>query len=260
MENIEMTKRGWCFWGIMFLLGSCHSPANRGITLFAGVGMKDVVEEIAGKYEQEKGEVVRISLASSAILARQLTSGASADVVILASEKWAEYCEVCRVVNTDSRTVVAGNRLVLIAPKNSKMAPFKMAAHSNLPEMIIGKLAIGDPHSVPAGMYGMDSFKYFAWDKQLKSKFIFARDVRAVLAFVAMGEVQAGVVYASDAAKSDKVKVLAVFPEESHKCIQFISYKTVKCNALSDQFYKFLTSRESIGIWQKHGFTCVNSF
>jgi molybdate transport system substrate-binding protein len=239
---------------VTLIVTACASKQQQSIVLFAGMGMKDAVEEIASTYEKASGIKVKINLACSATLAKQLKSGAKADVVVFASKQWADYSDNIKAVKSESRETLAGNKLVVIAPKASEMPSFVISKTCNFPMLFSGRLSIGDPESVPAGKYCIKSLKYYGWEDDLKSRLLPAKDVRAALRTVELGETEAGVVYASDAFKSDKVKIVAIFPEESHPPIRFICFETAQCTGKTNEFYKYFTSGKAKLIWRKHGF------
>ncbi len=247
-------KKGLIFPVFIVVLCSCKPINEKTVTLLAGVGMSDVVEEIVKAYEEETGIDVIVSLANSAVLAWQLENGAEADVVIFASKCWADYSEDRKTVDAKSRKTVAGNRIVLVTPKTSRLVPLDINQECNLPDKFEGRLALGDPKAVPAGKYCMQSLEYFGWEESLQKRYLLTRDVRAALLYVALGEVEAGVVFASDATKSDKVKVLGTFPEESHNPITFISFKTIGCDKAGSNFYDYLQRQEILEVWGRHGF------
>lgn len=240
----------------VLILVTCQPKQKDSITIFAGVGMSDVVKKIAFAYTERTGVEMNLNLASSAILARQIEAGAPADVVVFASRNWADYVENKELVISKSRTTVAQNDIVLVAPISSQLNPFIIDEEVNLPSLISGKIAIGDPETVPAGKYCIQSMNYFGWTKELLGRFIYARDVRAALSYSEIHEVEASVVFASDAIKSQKVKILGVFPRKSHKPIEFISFK-INEDQKTEKFYAFITSKQGLKIWEKHGFLPV---
>ena len=226
--------------------------------LFAGVGMRDAVEEIAHRYQDETGIHVQLNLANSATLAQQLEAGADADVVVFASDQWAKFSERAKTVVADSRKVVANNDIVLVASKTSPLQPFVFDSATVFPALLSGKLAIGNPDAVPAGKYAMQSFAYYGWANSLKHQLLLTKDVRSALFYAELNEVDASVVFASDASKSGKVKRLATFPKESHKPIRFIAYSTMNGTDKGHRFYSYLIKDEYLKIWQKHGFLPVD--
>lgn len=241
---------------LIVVLTGCKQTPRENLILFAGVGMTDAVKEIANKFREETSIEVKLSLASSAILVRQLESGAPADMIIFASKQWADYTEEKQLVIDSTSYTVAQNELVLVAPKNSKLQSIEINQQTDLPNIIQGKIGIGNPETVPAGRYLMQSLEYFGWDSAFRGRFINARDVRAALSYAELGEVSASVVFASDAIKSTKVKVIGTFPQNSHKPIEFISYMVVD-NPKVNKLYEYITSEKGLKIWEKHGFLTV---
>ncbi|MEM9146786.1 MAG: molybdate ABC transporter substrate-binding protein [Pseudomonadota bacterium] len=193
------------------------SRGAEAVTLFAAASLSDVAQDLARRYEAASGVSVRLSLAASSTLARQVAAGAPADVIWLASPDWADWVEGAGLLAAGTRRDAAGNRLALIAPAGDRGSanPLIRLVESD------GRVAIGDPDHVPAGAYARAALTEFGlWD-QLAPRLARADNVRAALALVARGEAPLGLVYATDAAIEAQVETVAILPEESHAPIRY---------------------------------------
>jgi molybdate transport system substrate-binding protein len=225
---------------------------KKTIVVFAAASTTSAIDEIKHKFAKQAGIDVQTSYAASAPLAQQIVNGADADIFISADTKWADYLAEKKLVA--QRRDALGNRLVIVVPSGSKPDIKK-------PEDLIVKsiehIAIGEPDSVPAGKYAKQALvKLELWEK-LKDKMVPAQDVRQALTFVETGAAEAGIVYATDAAISKKVKVAV---EISEKLTGPIRYPIVlltqgKEKPEADLFFHYLTSPEAIKVFKKYGFT-----
>jgi len=221
------------------------------ITLFAAASTTDAVRELAAAFEKETGKKVRLNMAGSGALARQIESGAPADVFISANIKWIDYLEARSLILADSREVIAQSALVLIVPNGSSLK------FHDFPAGLNGKLAFGNPASVPAGAYAQEALETAHQFTAVKNSLIKTKDVRTVLMYVERGEVAAGMVYATDAKASGKVKVIHTFPKDSHSPIL---YSAAACSKKETafEFLAFLKSDRAKAILKSHGFSVPN--
>ncbi|BBE73796.1 molybdate ABC transporter substrate-binding protein [Oharaeibacter diazotrophicus] len=204
------------------LVGAVNAALAEGtVTVFAAASLKNVLDAAKPGFEQESGKTLVISYAASGPLAKQIESGAPADVFVSADLKWMDYLDKAGQIDPASRTVLAGNSLVLIAPVDSTAA-IDLAEGADLAGLLgDGRLAVGEPKSVPAGAYAVEALTALGILGTVEAKFAPVESVRAALALVATGEAAAGIVYATDAKVEPKVKVLATFPADSHKPIVY---------------------------------------
>lgn len=225
------------------------------ITVMAAASMTDVLKTIAAQYEQKSANRVRLSFASSGALARQIDSGASADVYVSANKKWVDYLQQHERLLDHTIVELLGNHLVLIAPKSRPFA-FAFSEGADLPAAFSGWLAVGDFKSVPVGMYAEEALRYYNWFDAFKSRYVLGDTTRRVLLFVEQGEVDAGIVYSTDAVRSDKVTIVAEFPEASHRPIR---YYTAVCRDseqpdIAGQFIEYLQSDSARAVFAEAGF------
>lgn len=221
------------------------APAD--LTVFAAASTTDVMKELAAMFRESGGEEIRFNFTSSGALARQIDAGAPADLFVSANTKWMDFLEGNNLLIDGTRVELARNSLVLIAPKDSTIT------FEGFPGNLRGMLAVGDFKSVPAGTYAEASLRSLGWLDGVSGKLVKGTNVRTVLMYVERGEVDAGIVYLTDAMQSDKVKVLGTFPEDSHDPIV---YPIAACSdkAAAMDFLTYLKTDEAKAILKKHGF------
>lgn len=223
--------------------------------VFAAGSLNDVFSEIIDSFEIQYNVKIQTNIASSGTLARQIEQGGEADVYISASKRWADYLDSLGHFLPGSKASIAKNQLVFIAPLKS---PLKVATIDSTFNFgpLLGKdrLSMGDPAHVPAGRYTKQVFEYYGWFDELKEKTLPARDVRTALMVVEMEEAPLGVVFKTDAQKSQKVKILNTFPETSHKPIVYTG-GVCKDNITAKKFFEYVKSNTAKAIWTKNGFS-----
>lgn len=225
------------------------------IMVYAAASVTDVLNEITKAFEAEYHIKVQTNLASSGTLARQIEQGAMPDIYLSASKKWADYVAEQSNIANENIAEIAKNELVLIAPINSSIVKQMIDSSMALPQMLKNnRLSIGDPAHVPAGKYAKQALEYFGWYDELDHMTLPAKDVRSALMVVELAETPLGIVYKTDAMKSDKVKIVGSFPEKSHKPIVYVA-EIVKNNDASKKFIAFLNSEKTAEIWAKYGFS-----
>jgi molybdate transport system substrate-binding protein len=212
--------------------------------------------DIAGIFQNKKQGKVIHSFASSSTLAKQIVNRAPADVFLSANPKWMNYLAEKSMIEPKTRFDLLGNSIVLIAPGDAAVK-IKIAPQFDLAGLLgDGKLAMGDPAHVPAGMYGKKALEKLGVWASVEPKVARAKDVRAALALVERGEAPLGVVYATDAAISKKVKVAGVFPEDSHPPIVYpVALVQGRASAAAKRFLEFLKSPDGAKVFRKYGFT-----
>ncbi|MRT54798.1 molybdate ABC transporter substrate-binding protein [Enterobacteriaceae bacterium RIT693] len=238
------------------LAGQALAEGNK-ITVFAAASLTNAMQDIAAQYQKEKKVEVASSFASSSTLARQIEAGAPADLFISADQKWMDYAVEKDTIKTDTRETLLGNSLVVVAPTASKQGDIAIDAKTDWASLLKGgRLAVGDPDHVPAGIYAKEALqKLGAWDT-LSSKLAPAEDVRGALALVQRDEAPLGIVYGSDAVAGKGVKVVGTFPEDSHKKVEYpIAIVKGHDNPSVTAFYSYLKGPEAAKVFQKYGFT-----
>jgi molybdate transport system substrate-binding protein len=232
------------------------AAAAEKVNVFAAASLKTALDQIIADWTS-KGEVAATYGASSA-LAKQIGDGAPADIFISADEAWMDDVAKKSLIKPDSRKDLAGNTLVLVAPADSK-ATVDIAKPDGIAAVLgDGRLAVADVKSVPAGKYAKAALeKLGAWPA-VESKLAMQENVRAALALVARGETPLGIVYGSDAVAEPKVKVIAVFPDDSHAPIRYpASLVATSQSPAAQEFLDFLSSEPAQETLKKNGFTLL---
>lgn len=228
------------------------------VLVFAAASTSGAIGEIAAAYAERRQGAVRAAFASSATLARQIAAAAPADVFLSAHPHWMDYLVEHQAIDRDSRRDLLRNRLVLIEPRESTLK-LRIAPGFPLAEALGGgRLAIGNPEHVPAGMYAKAALVHLGVWKEVADRLAPAPDVRAALALVERGETPLGIVYASDARASAKVRVVGTFPADSHPPIVYpVAVVTGHDRPAVASFMAFLGSPEAREIFRRFGFGYV---
>lgn len=232
-------------------------PATSGdqvLLVAAASSLTDVLSEIKSQYAVVHPDVELVfTFASSGSLQTQIEEGSPVDVFISASQKQIDVLDTKNLILTGSIKNILTNELVLIIPGNHKT----MIDHfSDLTSSDIFKVACGDPASVPAGLYAQQVFESLGISEDLSEKLILATDVRQVLAWVETGDVDAGLVYASDAMSSNDVRVVCNAPADSHRPIVYpaaIIRSSIHLDAARD-WMDFLSSETAVATFTRFGF------
>jgi len=225
------------------------------IHLFAAASTTNALNEIIALYKAGGGDPVVGTYASSSALAKQITNGAPADIFISADQKWMNFVADAKAIEPATRRDLLANRLVIIAPSDTSWSLAVRAGFDLVGALKAGRLAMGDPDHVPAGIYGRQALTSLgAWDA-VAPHVARAADVRAGLVLVERGEVTAGIVYSTDAAISKKVRVVSVFPEDSHPPIRYPA-AIVSGHARPEvrRFFDFLISDKALATYESYGF------
>jgi molybdate transport system substrate-binding protein len=224
------------------------------LNISAAASMKNALAELQQQYQTVKPNVKLIfNFAASGTLQKQIEQGAPADLFISAAPKQMDELDQKNLVQKPTRKNLLENQLVLIVPKSSNLG---VQAYEDLTKDSVKKFSIGEPETVPAGQYAQQVLKKIdLWDK-VKDKAVLAKDVRSVLAYVETGNVEAGIVYRTDAAISDKVQIVSAAPTGSHQPIIYPAavLTGAKQPKVAEEFLTYLSSAEAQTIFEKHGF------
>jgi molybdate transport system substrate-binding protein len=243
---------------ILLVMTGCSKLAPVELNVCAGVGLIDVLTEINTLYMQEHSDVTIIAnFAASGTLQQQIEQGAPVDVFLSAAAKQMDNLQNEGLILTDTRKNLLNNTIVLIVPIDSTLG---LTSFNDLTLDKVKKLAIGDPKFVPAGTYAQQAFDELGITAQLQPKEVLGSDVRQVLTYVETGNVEAGVVYATDALTSSKVKVVASAPSDINAKIVFplAVIKASKNIDVAKAYIAFLFTDKAKTIFEKYGFTMVN--
>jgi molybdate transport system substrate-binding protein len=227
---------------------------TKTVLVFAAASLTDVLDELGHAFTAQTHVPVTSSLAASSVLAKQIEAGAPADVFFSADLDWMDYLDHRKLLRPGSRRVVVLNRLVLVAPLDSKVSVKIAPGFDLLKALGDGKLATGDPDSVPVGKYARAALeKLGVWDR-VSNRIVRAENVRSALAFVARGEAPLGIVYRTDALAEKRVRIVDVFPDGSHPPVTYPIALTTRAGPQARQFVEFVTSAAAKPIFVKYGF------
>lgn len=225
--------------------------------MFAAASLTDALKAAAAAWQVKGHSAIVLSFGSSSIIAKQIEAGAPVDLFASADEKWMAYLDGKSLIETGSIRRPIGNDLVLVGPAGA--APVEVASSLDLAGALSGgRLAVGDPKSVPAGRYAEQALTRFGlWDS-VKDSLAPAENVRAALALVQRGEAPLGIVYATDARGFADVAILGRFPEDSHDPIVYpMGIVAGKARPEVTAFFDFLTGAEGKALFGSYGFTIL---
>ncbi len=255
--SLRMALAGLLLVSTFLVEAQAQKTDTTTITIFAAASLKNALDSAAAAYDKSTGNKVVISYAGSSALAKQIEQGAPADIFISADLDWMDYVQKKKLIKDDTRFDLLGNRLVLIAPKASTV---ELKIAKDFPIVA----ALGDNHiamanvkSVPAGKYGSAALEKLGVWKEVEPKVAQADNVRAALALVAQGEAPLGIVYETDAVAEPKVKVVDVFPEDTHPPIVYpiAILGATKNGDAAKAFVDYLKTPDAQAFFTKQGFT-----
>lgn len=226
---------------------------NKTLDVAAAASLRESLTEISTRFEQQHNVKINLTFNASGTLAQQIEHGAPADVFISAAHEQIDQLERAELVEKDSRRIITANSLVLVAPPMSKIDSF-----DDLKSDTTQRISIGQPDSVPAGQYAVQTFKSLGIFDEIESKLLYGTNVRQVLEYVTRGDVEAGMVYLSDArAAGDAVKICATASSDLHDPIVYpaIIIKTSDTPDLAKSFIEILSDDISRSVFESRGFT-----
>ncbi|EMN7235336.1 molybdate ABC transporter substrate-binding protein [Vibrio parahaemolyticus] len=233
---------------------SFSTNAATDLKVYAASSMTNAIDEIAQDFKEKYDVTVTPVYGGSSSIARQIINGAPADVFISANTKWMDYLVDEGVIDSDNVTNLVRNSLVLIAPQSSSLAVFNFADAKAWEAALNGRrLALGNPTSVPAGMYAKESLTTLGVWKEIQTKVAPAKNVRLALALVERGEAPLGVVYKTDAQLTSKVKIVGEFASDTHAAIVYPA-AVVNDSTESRQFFQYLKSEDAKRVFAHYGF------
>ena len=231
-------------------------PAPQTVTVFAAASLKNALDDINAIFTERTRIRVTASYAASSALAKQIEQGAPADIFISADLEWMDYVAQKKLVTPATRFNLLGNRLVLIAPKDSQQGEVTIAKGFDLAKLAgDGRIATGDVQAVPAGKYAKAALeKLGAW-QAAAGKLAMAENVRAALVLVARGEAPLGIVYETDAKIEPGVKIIGKFPTDSHPAIIYPAAQTATAKPEAKRYLDFLRGATGQVGFEHYGFT-----
>jgi len=249
-----------CLLSLTVAMAAPPAWAQTPLTVFAAASLKESLDEATVAYQRSSGTPVQVSYAASSALARQVEQGAPADVFFSADLEWMDYLQQRQLVDAAQRRNLLGNTLVLVAPAASKTKvdlrkPGALAAALGAQ----GRLAVGQTNSVPAGKYARAALQTLGqWDG-VQARLAESESVRAALMLVARGEAPLGIVYGSDAKAEPKVRVVAVFPADSHAPIVYpVAALRASTHPATADFVRWLGTPPAQAIFQRRGFSLAH--
>ena len=252
----NLLRRGAACWLAFVSLGCFAAEGDKApLTVFAAASLTNVLQELGDGFTKETAIAVRFSFAASSALARQIENGSPADVFFSADLEWMDYLQTRNLIQRDTRHDVLGNRLVLIAPADSKVK-LRIVPHFAL-AAALGKqrLATGDPDAVPVGRYAREALTSLGVWNEVGDRLIRADSVRSALAFVDRGEAPLGIVYETDALVDKTVRVVDVFPADSHLPIVYPMALTPAAKADAAKFEAYVRGPAGDIAFKAYGFT-----
>ena len=232
-------------------------PSPQPVTVFAAASLTNVLGKLGDDFTKSTGVPVRLSFAASSILARQIEAGAGAAVFLSADQEWMDYLEQRGRIQKSSRHNLLGNRLALIAPADSRIE-LKIAPGFSLANALgEGRLATGDPDSVPVGRYARQALTTLGVWNDVADRLVRAEDVRHALMFVARGEVPLGIVYETDARIDQRVRLVGLFPADSHLPIIYPVALTAGAGPDAARFLDFIRGEAGRSAFESFDFTVL---
>ncbi len=242
----------------LWLAPHAASAQDKSLTVFAAASMKNALDDVNAAYTKATGTKVVSSYAASSALAKQIEGGAPADAFVSADLKWMDYVADKKAIKPDTRVNLLGNKLVLIAPKDSKIGNVTIRQGFDLAKLAgDGRIATGDVKAVPVGLYAKAALEKLGSWAAAEPKFAMTDNVRAALLLVSRGEAALGIVYETDAKVDPGVKIIGHFPEGSHPPITYPVAATATAKPDVTGYLEFLRSKTARDIFEKYGFTVL---
>jgi molybdate transport system substrate-binding protein len=250
MEHFRKILLGWI---MLFLLMSLSSIKADEIEVFAAASLTDALKEIAADYEKTSDDKILFNFAASSTLDMQIKAGAPADIFFSADEAKMDDLEKQGLVAKETRRDLLSNSLVIVVPIDSALT---LTSAAQLADAKIKSLALGETRTVPAGIYAREYLQKIGVWAQIESRVIPTESVRAALAAVETGNVDAGIVYKTDALHSRKVKVAFEVPAAEGPAIAYPAalVQGSKQAAAAKKFLDYLAGSASLKIFEKYGF------
>lgn len=258
-QIVKMTAVGLAAMMVLGLAGCSGSKTSGSteLTILAAASLTDVCEELKGQYEQEHpGVTLTFSYGASGTLQAQIEESAPADIFISAAEKQMNALVAEELIDRDSVHALLENKVVLVVNKESDL---ELTSFEEVAQNQVAMIGLGEPESVPAGQYAEQAFTSLGILDVVKQKANYGTDVRTVLSWVEAGEMDCGVVYATDAYSTELVKIVAEAPEGS--CDRVIYPVGITKNSANrngaETFLSFLQTKEAAECFEQHGFTVL---
>jgi molybdate transport system substrate-binding protein len=227
-------------------------PIN--LTIAAAASLTKPMDEIIEAYKTAAPDVtITPTYGGSGALQTQIEEGAPIDIFFPAAAKQMDALETKGLIDTGTRIDMLKNEIVLIVPSSSALT---LTRFEDVVSDTVSNIAVGDPKSVPAGQYAQEVFTYLKIWEEVTSKATLGADVKQVLSWVSTGNADCGIVYKTDAATDENVKIVATAPEASHASIIYpvAVVKSNKDQTAAKAFIEYLNSSGAMDIFKKYGF------
>jgi len=243
----------------------CGPPQDLGhaqggdLVVFAAASLKNALDAVNAQWQKETGKKALISYASSPALAKQIEHGAPAQMFISADLDWMDYAAQKNLIKPETRSNLLGNRIVLIAPKDTAQSVDIKPGFDLAKVLGDGRLSMANVDSVPAGKYGKAALGKLGVWSSVSNRIAQAENVRAALLLVSRGETPAGIVYQTDAAADHNVKIIGTFPENTHPPIIYpIALTASATHPDAEAFLAYIKSAKAKPLFEAQGFTVLN--
>lgn len=235
---------------------SVADAQEKKIVVFAAASMKNALDDVNTAFTKQSGTNVVVSYDASSALMKQIENGAPADVFVSADLKWMDYGSERKLIKDDTRVNLLGNELVLITARDSPIGNITIGPSFDLAKLAgDGRIATGDVRAVPVGIYAQAALEKLGVWPAVEPKMAMTGNVRAALVLVARGEAPLGIVYSTDAKVEPNVKIIGVFPEDSHPPIIYPVAATANANADTASYLAFLRSPAAKSTFEGYGFS-----
>ncbi|MEH2119198.1 molybdate ABC transporter substrate-binding protein [Nostoc sp.] len=239
------------------LLTSTQQPSTVTLTVSAGTGLRPVLEDVQKVYKHAASDLnINYNFAASGVLTRQIEQGARIDIFISASSENMNQLQRQGLLLEGTRQNLIKSRVALIASTSTN----GISSFQDLTKPIVKKITIGEPRSVPLGMYAQEVFKYLGIFEQVKPKLVYTRSALEILNFVAIANVDVGIVHDTNVKASSQVKIVEIAPEASHSPVIYpvaILLKNYKNLMAAKSFVLFLFSKQAKVLYGKYGYTIM---
>ncbi len=246
-------------WLLLICLPSSAAQTDEPtIIVFAAASLTNALQEVGDSFTKDSSISVKFSFAASSTLARQIESGAPADVFFSADLEWMDYLQTRKLIQVTTRHDVLANQLVLVAPVTSKITLRIAPNFPLLAALGAGRLAIGDPDGVPAGRYAHEALEKLGVWNSVADHLARADSVRSALTLVDRGETPLAIVYRTDALIDKNVRVVDVFPDDTHLPIRYPIALVSGAKADAGKFLSYVRSPAADIVFKRYGFTSLH--
>jgi molybdate transport system substrate-binding protein len=258
---VLLRKSVWAAFVVLLAVAAALRPAaaqDKTVTVFAAASMKNALDDVDAAYTKQSGVKIVASYDASSALIKQIEGGAPADVFVSADVNWMDYGSRKKLINDATRVNLLGNKLVLIAPKDSKLDNVTIGPGFDLAKLAgDGRIATGDVKAVPIGLYAKAALEKLGVWAAVEPKMAMTANVRAALVLVARGEAPLGIVYSTDAKVEPGVKIVGVFPDDAHPPIIYPVAATANAKPDAIPYLTFLRSQVAKTMFEKYGFAVL---